>query len=135
MKNSLNFFQFFMTDESEASYLLSMYSMPYQSTYPSYVRVLAPSTFMICPVIPSALSEVKKVIARPTSSGKTSLFNGLRCLALPLNSHYSLLLYPEYLYMFDSTTLGATALTLIPNGAYSRAADLVSISNPAFDMQ
>ena len=134
MNFSLNFFQFFMIEELEGSNLRSMYSIPYQSTYPIEVRLLAPSSFKMWPVIPSALSEVKNVTARPTSSGKTRCLNGLFSCAQFLRNLCSPSLYPEYRYMLDSTVDGATALTRTPKGAYSRAAALVSISSHAFDM-
>lgn len=95
---------------------------------------LPPLTVKTCPVIVSALSEVKNTIAFPTSSGSASHFKGLFSSALLLNPSYSNLLRPEYQNKLVSVIAGATAFTLIPKGAYSSADAFVSISSPAFVM-
>lgn len=91
-------------------------------------------TVRVCPVMVSALSEVRKTTALATSSGIARRLKGLFSAAQVLKPLNSKLLRPAYLYRFVSQGAAATALTLIPNGANSIAEALVSISSPAFVM-
>jgi hypothetical protein len=54
-----------------------MVSIPYHGTYPLDVRDLPPSTFMIWPLIVLACSDVRKMIARATSSTVAILCRGM----------------------------------------------------------
>lgn len=75
------------------------------------------------------------MIALATSSTVAILYNGTLEAVLFLNYWYSASDIPVYLYRLVSIMFGWTALTLIPKGASSSAAHLVSISSPALVMQ
>ena len=60
---------------------------------------------------------------------------GIVFLTLDLRASFSGSVSPANLYMFVSTKEGETQLTLMPNGASSKAEDFDIISRPALVMQ
>lgn len=75
------------------------------------------------------------MIAWHTSSILAGLAIGLVSHSLCITDSFSSSVRPACLYIFVFKNDGDTQLTRTPNLANSRAADLVIISSPAFDIQ
>ena len=75
------------------------------------------------------------MIAFATSSSFAILYRGIFAAARFFSDSFSYSVRPAYLYRLVSTIHGATAFTLTPYGANSKADAFVSISIPAFDKQ
>ncbi len=89
----------------------------------------APSTPRICPVINEDFSSARKSIALATSSGVPILPTGVSSLR---TSSVSL---SNPLFIGVSITPGATAFTVMPDGATSLARAFVSPITAAFDAE